>query len=462
VTYPRAAGPRLPAAYFGFTGKRPQRSLSWEVLQNRSFRYYFIGSVTSDFGTWLANTAQLLLAFKLSHSVLVVGLVTCAQFSTPLVLGPWAGVMTDKFGSRRILLAAQVAAAGCAATMATLAFEGQLHTRWLGCGAIVSGLAFTMTLPARNVTVRRLVPEEDIGAAYAMDSVSYNLGRAVAPPVSVLLVAQLGFGWAFAANAASFVLFAVCLLVAGQGQPQEKRREKSRLRDGFNFARHNKKIIVLLAMVAAVTVADDPVLVLGPALATHLHAGPGWSGWFIAALGAGTVCGSLLPPFEPSLRIAATALAVLAACMASFVLVPLVWACACAAFGAGMMCLIANSVTRTLLATEAGPEHEASVMAVWAIAWAGSKPFASLADGALASSWIGVTTTGVLLALPALVPIGVLIALPALVIAIRRYRPQLRDKLTKAGWYRVTEDYLVGASSASTDNEARILSHLRL
>ena len=77
-------------------------------------------------------------------------------------------------------------------------------------------------------------------------------------------------------------------------------------------------------MVAAVTVADDPVLVLGPALAGHLHVSLSWSGWFIAALGAGTVIGSFLPSLHtPSIRLAATALAALAVCMMAFVHVAL-------------------------------------------------------------------------------------------------------------------------------------------
>ena len=59
---------------------------------------------------------------------------------------------------------------------------------------------------------------------------------------------------------------------------------------------HDNRILILLLMVAAVTVADDPILVLGPALAKQLHASPAWSGWFIAALGAGTV--SFVPPVE--------------------------------------------------------------------------------------------------------------------------------------------------------------------
>jgi MFS family permease len=376
---------------------------SWGVLRNRSFRSYFAGSVTSDFGTWLQNTAQVLLAYRLTHSPFAVGLVTCAQFSSPLVLGPWAGVMTDRFGSRQTLLATQVVAALIAVWLAVLDFSGVLNEWWLVIGAITTGLAFTFALPARNVTVRRLVPEAEAQPAFAMDSVSYNLGRATAPPLSVLLAETLGFGWAFAANAASFLIFAAFLVRAGRGSVEPRPgKDQSKLRDGFVIAVREPMIMILLLMVAAVTIADDPVLVLGPMLASHFHVSASWSGWFIAALGGGTVLGSLRPARrKPSLRLAAVALTALVLCMLLFVLAPWVWGSFAAALGAGITCLIANSATRTLLARQAGEKREASVMAVWAIAWAGSKPLASLADGLLASR-VGVQWTGVLLILPAL------------------------------------------------------------
>ena len=451
---------RLPSA--GKEGSR--RSTSWRVVfRNRSLRCYFTGSVLSDFGTWLQNTAQVLLAYRLSHSVLVVGMVTCAQFSSPLLLGPWAGVMTDKFGGRRTLLLTQLMAAAFAGVMAGLLFSGPVNEWWLGIGAVASGLAFTFALPARNVTVRRLVPEEDVEPAFAMDSVSYNLGRALAPPTSILIVTTLGFGWAFAANAVSFLVFAGCLILAGKGSPHHdegfEKPRKSQLKDGFVTALGSWQIVVLLLMVAAVTMADDPVLVLGPALASHLHAAASLSGWFIAALGAGTVVGSLRPSrHDPSIRLAATALAALAACMVLFVLSPGVWGSLAAAFGAGFTCLIANSATRTLLAKHAGPEKEASVMAVWAIAWAGSKPVASLTDGVLAGK-VGLLRTGFLLALPALIPVTVLVVLMISVFVVRAWRPRrrpwpaqerVRFKSVK-NWYSRAEFYLVNAPLRTTE-----------
>jgi predicted MFS family arabinose efflux permease len=448
---------RLQAAvpeYFGLSGARRQRSLSWGVLQrNREFRYYFAGCAASDFGTWCQNTAQVILAYKLSHSALAVGLVTCAQYSSPLLLSAWAGVMTNKLGGYRTLLATQWVAAACSAVIACLVFFGPIDGWGLAAGAIVSGLTFTFALPARNVTLRRLVSPADVEPAFGMDSVSYNLGRAVAPPLSVLLVTTAGFGWAFALNALSFAAFAVCLLRAGPGQDepghairQDGRREAN-LWHGLRACKE-WEIAIPLLMVAAVTVADDPVLVLGPALTSRMHVAVSWAGWFIAALGAGTVVGSLRPSaHNPSLRKAATALAVLAVCMIFFTQSPWAWGSLAAAFGAGAACLAANSTTKTLLTNKAGPAREASVMAVWAIAWAGSKPVASLSDGLLAGRF-GLKWTGFLLAIPALIPILVLIALLAIVYLAQALVPWATfkrhwDRLSAREWVHRAEVHLV-------------------
>jgi hypothetical protein len=139
-----------------------------------------------------------------------------------------------------------------------------------------------------------------------------------------------------------------------------------------------------------------------------------------------------------------------------FVQSPWVWGSLAAAFGAGVTCLVANSATRTLLARQAGPEREASVMAVWAIAWAGSKPVASLADGLMANS-AGLKWTGTLLALPALVPIAVLIGLMISVLALRARPPQSWRRLAGLlgtvwswDWVRRADAHLPGGSAQET------------
>jgi MFS family permease len=322
--------------------------------------------------------------------------------------------MANRFGSMCTLLWTQILSALVAAALGALQFSGSLTEPFLIAGALAIGLAFTFALPARTVTVRALVPENGVKAAMAMDSVSYNLGRALAPVLSVAVITTIGFGWAFEINAISFVLFSIALRSLPK-RPAELVQRRSPVMIGFKIAWHERRIMILLLMVAAVTVAADPILVLGPALARHVfHASADWSAYFIGALGAGSVVGSLLPRRgSPSIRRAAAVLCLLGLAMGAFALAPRIWLSLVAAFAAGVACLLANSATRALLIEKAGRQYEVSIMAVWAIAWAGSKPIASLVDGSLAGL-IGVRPAGILLALPALVPALVLICWPAM------------------------------------------------
>jgi len=387
------------------------RSSNWQVLAQPGFSWYFFGSVVSNFGTWLQNTAQVVLAYELTHSVFWVGLVTCAQFSSPLVLGPWAGVLTHRFGNWRTLIFTQCASMVIATALAALQFGHALTKVWLVVGALAIGLAFTFALPALSVTVASLVPPTETKRALALDSVSYNLGRALAPVFSVLIFTTVGFDWAFALNAVSFGFFtAVLLWLRPRGA--ETTINRSRVGNGFRIAWQDRRILILLLMVAAVTVAADPILVLGPALARSFGESANWSGIFITALGAGNVIGSFRRTRQaPSIRRAATVLGVLSIAMMAFVLAPWIWVSVAAAFAAGLACLVAGATTRTLLLHHAGPGSQAAVMAAWAVAWAGSKPLASFADGTLAGL-IGLRPTGILLALPALVPALVLVLFP--------------------------------------------------
>lgn len=433
----------------GMTGGHGPRSSNWEALAHPRFRWYFIGSVTSNFGTWLQNTAQVVLAYQLTHSVFAVGLVTCAQFTSPLLLGPWAAVLTHKIGNWRALIVTQLASAAIATTLAVLKFTGMLTIDWLFACALAIGLAFTFALPPMSVMVAGLFSDNEheadraqaVKRAMAMDSVSYNLGRALAPAISILIFTTVGFGLAFALNAGSFFLFTLVLVyLRPRGRQQAPNR--SRVKNGLHIAVKEPRVMVLLLMVAAITVAADPILVLGPALAGHVfHSSADWSGVFIAALGAGNVIGSFLPSKRrpPSIRRAAAVLAMLALAMMVFSAAPSIWLSTAAAFGVGAACLVAGATARSLLIDCAGGDvkRQTAIMAAWAVAWAGSKPIASLVDGGLAGL-IGVRMTGILLAAPALLPALILILLPQI------------DNLTCAARWSAWLDGAKGIGTAHT------------
>jgi len=434
-----------------------QKSASWHVLRHRRFLIYFGGSLVSNLGTWLQNTAQMLLAYQLTHSAFAVGLVTGAQFAGFLLIGPWAATLAERVGSKRVLIGSQFLSAAIAATLAGLQLSGSLTETQLTLGALGIGLAFAFALPVQTAMVPSLVPEDatkaamgrslvredeikaamgrslvredeikaamepslvpedeikatmepslvpedEIKAAMAMNSVSYNAGRTLAPVLCVAVIASIGAGWAFALNAISFVVFAATIIAV---RPRSAAPPTRQAHDwlGLRIAIWRPRILLLLVMVAAVTVADDPVLVLGPPLARHvLHVPSVWPAYFLSALGLGTVLGALVPTKASSARQACLPLLGLAVSVIVFTAGINAFVSLSAAVAAGVAGLLTGAATQALLLKTAGPGQATQVMALWAIAWAGSKPLASLADGWLASHF-GVFHTGIALAFPAI------------------------------------------------------------
>jgi MFS family permease len=407
--------------------KRPFRSSSWRVLEQRTFRAYFVGCTTSNLGTWLQNTAQLILAYRLTHSVLAVAVITSAQFSGFLTIGPWAGSLGARLGRRNVLFATQVFSAAVTGALAGIEFTGHLTESELFLGALGTGFALTFALPVQSAMVSALVPEDNKKAALAMNSVSYNTGRTLAPLACLAVLATMGPAWAFALNSLSFGVFAgIVAFVYPSGviaEPAGLRRW-----DIFTFAFRRPRILLLLVMVACVTFADDPILVLGPSLAHQLHIPSFWPAYFLAALGVGTILGAIVPAkpidTERATRRAAIPLALLAISVVVFAAGFSAWISVFAAIVAGAMGLLTGSAAQALLLKWAGPGHAVEVMALWAVAWAGTKPIASLTDG-LVASHLGIQAAAMLLALPALA-----IAIPEIFLRSTR-KAQLKVQMSR-------------------------------
>jgi MFS family permease len=404
---------RMPEPLRGYA---MDRTASWHVLKVRSFRAYFIGSTVSNIGTWLQNTAQLLIVYRLTRSPLDIALVTGAQFAGFLTVGPWAGTIAARGGAKRVLVGTQFVSAGVAVALACLWFSHQLSLSYLVAGALVTGFATTLALPVTTTMISALVEPEDTKAALGMNSLSYNAGRTVAPVLCLILITTVGAGWAFALNAASFLVFAAavawyCPKAAISAQAPVRPRAIAAI------AFHRPRIILLLAMVAAVTFADDPILVLGPSVAHRMAVPSFWPAYFLTALGVGTVLGALIPrrgfasapvvikgrPAQlAQTRRAAAPLAVLAVSVLIFTAGWGPWVSFAGAAMAGVAGLVAGSTAQALLLQIATPASALQVMALWGVAWAGTKPIASLLDGALATH-LGVHVASAVLVLPALV-----------------------------------------------------------
>ncbi len=335
-----------------------------------------------------------------------------AQFAGVVLLAPWSGSAADRFNRRALIIATQVGATVVSAALAAAVAAGWGTLPVIVALALALGLTTAFATPALQAVLPALVPREDLGAAVAMNSVTFNLARAVGPVAGALVVARFGIPWAIALNALSYLALAAAMLVVHVAPSQMHGGDPPRLRDSIRMVRDDHLLAMLLVVVAAVSITIDPVSTLTPAFATRFFHRPDvWAGYLIGAFGVGAVIASVVPLREggaPMRRIASTLL-LLGAGMIAFALVPSLVAVFPILAAAGFGFLIGQTSATTLLQLEVADEERGRVMALWSIAFLGSRPLASLADGGLASL-LGARIATIIMALPTLAVAAVLLA----------------------------------------------------
>jgi len=176
------------------------------------YRRLWIGAFLSSLGSWTQDVALSWLIHTRFADPSLLGLRAFAAEVPLLTFMLVGGAMADRFDRRRILLTSQVLQLLCAATLGILfAFDR------LGIGAILlvaflTGLAQSQSAPTYQAVITSLVPRPAIPSAVALNSLQFNLSRAIGPVIAGLLLARAGTGACFAANAVSFLAVIVALL----------------------------------------------------------------------------------------------------------------------------------------------------------------------------------------------------------------------------------------------------------
>ncbi len=361
------------------------------VLASRRFLPFFAGSALSNIGTWFQNIAAGLLIYQLTGSSLLVGTVHFAQFIGAFLLAPWAGTAADRFDRRRLLALTQLLAGITAGVLAALTWAGAVTAPIVVGLSFVLGLALAFMVPALLSLVPLLVEARDLDAAISLNSLTFNLARAVGPLLGALVAEQLGYGPAFALNALSFLAFAGALTLLVRPFEQERISGGSRpgLRHAIADVRRERVWVALLVVVAAVSFTADPILTLAPELARDVFGGTDLdAGLLVGAFGVGaTVTALTLTGWLRARRNALPgALLVQAAGMLVVSVAPGLGVALVGMLtsGAGYLAAVTRATTR--LQSEVPDALLGRVMALWSLCFVGSRPFAALLDGAIAEA----------------------------------------------------------------------------
>ncbi|MFF3402176.1 MFS transporter [Streptomyces sp. NPDC002659] len=181
-------------------------------LRHRNYRLLFASYLISMLGdgVWMVALPWVAIELGADNSGLsmVVGAEAVGLISCVLI----GGALADRYPRKHVIGWSFAAAFAALATLAVIHVSGQLEVWQLVGAAFVLGAAAAISGPAADAFTPDLVPEDDLHAANALESIGRSLAvRMVGPGIGGLLIALVDSFAIIALNAVSFAVAALCV-----------------------------------------------------------------------------------------------------------------------------------------------------------------------------------------------------------------------------------------------------------
>ncbi|MFJ1715318.1 MFS transporter [Streptomyces sp. NPDC088175] len=388
------------------------------------FRLLWISNLFFYGGAWTQTLVLGWLVFDTTRSEFLLAVFTAVRLA-PMLLGPFAGVLSDRYDRVRLLMSACLWALGAVVAVAVMASSGPVSYGALVAGGLAIGLAQSPSQPARGSLVLDLVGRENLSNANALNALAMNMTQVIGPAIGGAMISAFG---APAALWISTTWYAVSLValwpLRGAGRPTPGRPEPvlRMLTSGFRTVLASRLTSAVLLVTLAANVLLWPVYQgFMPVFAKEsLGLDAAGLGWLLTCGGLGGLAGSLVIAmlgdfrFKGGLFVLGTA--AWGALWSLFALsrtVPLSFALmACI----GLMSASFGVLQTTLLLMTTAPEVRGRALGLQELA-IGVMPFASLGLG-VAAERVGVGTTAFL---SGILLVAVLLTLAARVPQLVRY-----------------------------------------
>lgn len=408
------------------------------ALRHRNYRLFFLGQGISVIGTWLTRFATSWMAYRLTGSPLVLGLVGFFGQAPTSILAPFAGVLVDRWDRHRTIIVTQVFALLQSAALAIFALTGTMTVWHLLVLGAVQGVINAFDMPARQSFLGQMIEDRaDLPNAIALNSSLVNSARLIGPVIAAFLVALFGEGLCFAIDAASYIaVLASLLMMRVRRRPPRVRSGAvlTELADGLRYVWRLPLIRAVLGLLAVSSVLGGAYSTLLPIVATTtLDGGPHTLGILMSSAGCGALCGALYLASRSSvvglLEVIQRCALTLGLGMVALELATAMWIAVPILFVVGMSMMVQLASTNTLLQSLVDDKMLGRVISLYAVAFFGGAPVGALLEGTLASQIGAIHTFAIAGALCFISAVLFRAKLP-------RLRAQSRELYVRAGLVR--------------------------
>ena len=265
-------------------------------LREPLFRGLWIAAAISYVGKWMQMVGAAWLMTQLSSSPFMVGLVQAAIMLPVFVVILPAGALADIVDRRRYLLATQAWMVAAAGSLGILTILGHVTPWILVLFTFLLGLGAVINDPAWQAITPEVASPENYVSAVALNSVAFNVARAVGPALGGFVIAATNSGVAFLMNAAGFT--GVIIFLYRWRRPRVETGDRERilesLQSGFSYLRSAPVVHSVLVRTAAFSLAASSLLALLPVIARPY--GASGYGLLLGSFGVGALAGAGLLP----------------------------------------------------------------------------------------------------------------------------------------------------------------------
>ena len=368
-------------------------SHAWRALRHHNFKLFFFGQSISVIGTWMTRLATSWLVYRMTHSALLLGVVSFAGQIVAFALGPVAGVWVERLDRRKMLVWTQALAAVQSLALAALTLAHVINLWEIIALTVMQGLINAFDMPGRQSFLVQMVEDRnDLSNAIAINSSMANGARLIGPAIAGVLIAAVGEGWCFLIDGFSYFAVIASLLMM-RIKPMDVRRSASsmfeQMREGWDYVWTFRPVRTILMLFALTSLMGYPYMVLLPVFAGQmLHGGAATLGWLTGASGIGAFASALSLAVRKSVvgltRMLQVAAAVLGGALILFGLSHTLWLSLVLMVFAGFGLIQGASVSNTIIQSLVTEDKRARVMSYYTMAFFGASPFGSLLAGVLA------------------------------------------------------------------------------
>ncbi|MCA1727287.1 MAG: MFS transporter [Actinobacteria bacterium] len=272
-------------------------------LRERDFRLWTIGAGISLLGDGIFLVAVAWQVFDLTGKPGLLGLVFAVWTLPNVALLLVGGVVSDRMDRRRVMVAADALRAAAIGTLGVLSVTGALRLWHVFALIGLMGVGDAFFNPASTALVPDLLAADDLVQANALGATMRPfMLRFLGPAAGGLLVAGVGAGWAFLADAGTFVVSAIAVwLITPRPAPSggtaeaSLRRFRREIGEGWAFVRRNPWCwATLVAALLSLLTFYGPLEVLLPyRLRFDLHENATSLGLIFSAGGVGAILGAV-------------------------------------------------------------------------------------------------------------------------------------------------------------------------